>query len=153
MEGKRLKSLMEGMKHSQQCLWLHAAKRTAEIYAAYAGLMHSEMLSCVSCVYKSLYDVLCTRVIWDDENHCRCAWTSAVPSQISTISTMTAEIEVLFLKQNMAPSSEPSATAVVPSQLSVQVKEIIVNEGPPTGPASEISSKSSRYNYGLKKVI
>ncbi|XP_033254488.1 proline-, glutamic acid- and leucine-rich protein 1-like [Drosophila miranda] len=66
--------------------------------------MHSEMLSCVSCVYKSLYDVLCTRVIWDDENHCRCAWTSAVPSQISTISTMTAEIEVLFLKQNMAPS-------------------------------------------------
>ncbi|EDW32584.1 GL11716 [Drosophila persimilis] len=156
MEGKRLKSLMEGMKHSQQCLWLHAAKRTAEIYAAYAGLMHSEMLQFAErfeCVYKSLYDVLCTRVIWDDENHCRCAWTSAVPSQISTISTMTAEMEVLFLKQNMAPSSAPSATAVVPSQLSVQVKEIIVNEGPPTGPASEISSKSSRYNYGLKKVV
>ncbi|XP_022231137.2 uncharacterized protein LOC111080059 [Drosophila obscura] len=156
-EGKRLKSLMEGMTHRQECLWLHAAKRTAEIYASYAGLMHSEQLQYAErfeCVYKSLYDVLSARVIWDDENHCRCGWTSAMPSQATTITTITTEIEVLYHKQNMAPSSAPSGTAVVPSQLSVQVTEVLVDmrSAPVLVPGSEVSSKSSRYNHGLKRV-
>ncbi|BFG03566.1 uncharacterized protein DMAD_02793 [Drosophila madeirensis] len=163
-EGKRLKALMEGMRHRQECLWLHAAKRTAEIYAAYAGLMRSEELQFAErfeCVYKSLYDVLRTRVVWDDENHCRCGWASAKPSQ-ATVSTMTVEIEVLYQQQNMAPSSAPSSTNVPPSsapsrtvmppsQLSVQVTEILVDMGPLPSSKS-VSSKSSRYNHGLRRV-
>jgi len=44
MGGRRYYCLQDKVTHVSECLWLHAARRTAQIHAALAGLMHSEEL-------------------------------------------------------------------------------------------------------------
>ncbi|XP_004530989.1 uncharacterized protein LOC101452067 [Ceratitis capitata] len=52
------------MVHSQECLWVHAAKRTAQIFASYEGLFFSAQKNyeaLIKCLYKKLYDRLQSR--------------------------------------------------------------------------------------------
>ncbi|XP_023161473.2 uncharacterized protein LOC111593102 [Drosophila hydei] len=67
--GKHLLALASQLRHTSECLWLHASKRTAEIFAIYAGLMYGEQKQyeeCIECIYKALYDELQTRLIYED---------------------------------------------------------------------------------------
>ncbi|EDV98278.1 uncharacterized protein LOC6569070 [Drosophila grimshawi] len=71
--GLRVQALAEQLKHREECMWLHAAKRTAEIFAAYAGLMYSEQMQyekCIECVYKALYEELLSRFRYVDTCNC-----------------------------------------------------------------------------------
>ncbi|XP_017868986.1 PREDICTED: uncharacterized protein LOC108617652 [Drosophila arizonae] len=79
--GKQLKSLESQLRHRSECIWLHASKRTAEIFAVYAGLMYWEQKQyeeCIECIYKTLYDELQTRIIYEDPEGRGCTCLPAV---------------------------------------------------------------------------
>ncbi|XP_039967545.1 uncharacterized protein LOC120779411 [Bactrocera tryoni] len=62
--GIRNPMLEAQMVHSQECLWVHAAKRTAQIYASYEGMFFTAQKnyeSLIKCVYKKLYDRMQSR--------------------------------------------------------------------------------------------
>ncbi|KAH8252821.1 hypothetical protein KR032_001967, partial [Drosophila birchii] len=147
VEGKRFACLQLKLQHREECMWLHAAHRTAEIYAVLAGLMDSEKRlfeERIECVYKTLVDVLKTRFMWDNDMVCSCGQPSAAASRtnwgkaVSQVdSVYSAEIELLYHKENKALSSAPSKTSA---------KTPTFNE------PSAVSSASSRHNHVLKKV-
>ncbi|XP_017051316.1 histone-lysine N-methyltransferase SETD1B [Drosophila ficusphila] len=139
-EGRRYASLLEHMSHDTECLWLHAARRTAQIHAAFAGLMHSEEMQFeerIECVYKNLYDVLQTRFVWADDQVCTCGQHTAAQSQAisNTASSNTVQMEVLYSRQVMAQSSAYSKTS---TRVVTQANSVA------------ISTASSRHNYSLK---
>ncbi|KAI8123222.1 hypothetical protein FF38_11664 [Lucilia cuprina] len=67
--------LSDQLTHTSECLWVHAAKRTAQIYAAYEGLFYAcqKDLECkIKLIYKQLYDRISNRNQPDDEPECTC---------------------------------------------------------------------------------
>ncbi|XP_017072656.1 uncharacterized protein LOC108108916 [Drosophila eugracilis] len=141
LEGRRYMCLQDKLAHDVECLWLHAAQRTAQIHAVLAGHMYSEELlfeERIECVYKSLYDVLKSRFVWADNLICTCGQTATNLSRVPSIaaSSMTGQMEVLYAKQNMNPSSFPSKTS---TRVATQKASAVV------------SSVSSRHNYSLKR--
>ncbi|EDV36847.2 uncharacterized protein Dana_GF13160, isoform A [Drosophila ananassae] len=137
-DGKRYLALQEFLMHSQECLWLHAARRTAEIHAVLNGMMHSEEQQFeerIECVYKNLFDVLQTRVVFADNWVCNCDPAPEGKSVSNAVSTMTAQMEVLFHKQNLELSTGASA-------MTYQRLETNRTAG----------SEDSRYNYFLKRA-
>ncbi|KAH8316636.1 hypothetical protein KR067_012280, partial [Drosophila pandora] len=140
-EGKRYVSLQAGLPHRQECLWLHAARRTAEIHAVLTGMMYSEEQQFeerIECVYKNLFDVLQTRIVFADDWVCNCQQTSKPAS--TAVSSLTIELEVLYVKQNMDTSLGASA----PTSQRLEV-DLAVSSNAHT-------SASSRHNYSLKKT-
>ncbi|XP_016995791.3 uncharacterized protein [Drosophila takahashii] len=148
MEGRRYVCLQDKMSHEAECLWLHAARRTAQIYAVLAGLMYSEeqlFEEWIECVYKSLYDVLQTRVLWADNMTCMCGQGTATSTGTATqshgvsntASSITTQMEVLYARQNMAASSAPSKTS---TRTGTQK------------PSAAVSSASSRHNHSLRRA-
>lgn len=126
-------------------MWLHAARRTAEIHAVLAGMMHSEQRlfeERIECVYKSLVDVLKTRIMWENDLVCTCgqpADTRArAPWQVlsQADSIYSAEVEVLYHKENMGASTAASKTST---------------RVPTAAQSRALSSASSRHNHSLKK--
>ncbi|KAH8401926.1 hypothetical protein KR009_008718 [Drosophila setifemur] len=143
LEGTRYYSLMNDMTHMQECIWLHAARRTAEIHAAFTGMMYSEELQFeerIECVYKSLHDVLQSRILWVDDFVCSCTGKETVElsKAISRASIRSDEVEVLYLKTNMAASSAPSGTSTMPGKVPWSVSALQSND-------------SSRHNHSLRK--
>ncbi|KAI8038550.1 uncharacterized protein LOC128255046 [Drosophila gunungcola] len=140
-EGRRYTCLQDKMTHGEECLWLHAARRTAEIHAALAGLMHSEEMlfeEPIECVYKGLYDVLQTRVVWADNMTCTCGLQTANQSHLpSNTASMTTQMEVLYARENMGASSAPSKTS---TRAGTQKN------------STAVSTASSRHNHSLKKA-
>ncbi|KAH8323580.1 hypothetical protein KR074_003169 [Drosophila pseudoananassae] len=137
--GKRYICLQAGLEHNQECLWLHAARRTAAIHAVLTGMMHSEEQQFeerIECVYKNLFDVLQTRVVFADNWVCQCQQYNSKPASTG-VSSMTLEVEILY--QNMQLSK---ATSGVTSQRDLGQAAGTI---PP-------SSAPSRHNYGLKKT-
>lgn len=125
--GKRVAGLASQMRHRPECLWIHAARRTAEIFAVYAGLMQSEQQQyekCIECVYRNLYHELQTRFkyVLSDEDVCVCrlekkaskplkhppsATTLNTPISISNVTT-----EIFFNSNKMAISNATSAVTL-----------------------------------------
>ncbi|EDW48645.1 uncharacterized protein LOC6610012 [Drosophila sechellia] len=142
IEGRRYICLADKMSHEMECLWLHAARRTAQIHAALAGLMYSEELQFeerIECVYKNLFDVLKKRILWADNVTCTCGQHMAPISQApsKTPSSATAQVEVLYGRYNMAVSSAPSK---------------ISTRGGTQKPSAAVSTASSRHNHILKRA-
>ncbi|KAH8270846.1 hypothetical protein KR018_006827, partial [Drosophila ironensis] len=142
-DGKRFICQQDYLTHTQECLWLHAAHRTAQIHAVLAGMSISEQEQFeerIECVYKNLYDVLQTRVVFADEVVCNCAKPpeEKFSKQVSVVgSVYTAEVEVLYEKLDMPVSSLPSKSSMKPDS---------------TVRTANQSSASSKHNYGLKKA-
>ncbi|KAH8279237.1 hypothetical protein KR026_004573 [Drosophila bipectinata] len=140
--GKQYICLQVVLDHNQECLWLHAARRTAAIYAALTGLMHSEEQQVeerIECVYKNLFDVLQTRVVFADDWVCSCDIEPESKSVTNAVSTMTTQVEVLYQKQNLELSTGPSALTYQRLEINRTVD-------------SEDRSSHSRYNYSLRKT-
>ncbi|EDW91447.1 uncharacterized protein LOC6530856 [Drosophila yakuba] len=142
IEGRRYVCLADKMTHEVECIWLHAARRTAQIHAALAGLMYSEEMQFeerIECVYKNLFDVLKTRFIWADNLICTCGQQTVPSSEApsKTPSSATAQVEVLYARHNMAVSSAPSK---------------ISTRGGTQKPSAAVSTASSRHNHILKKA-
>ncbi|XP_017032902.1 uncharacterized protein [Drosophila kikkawai] len=147
VEGRRFACLQSKLHHGEECMWRHAARRTAEIHAVLIGLMDSEKRlfeERIECVYKTLVDVLRTRIFWENDLVCSCGHPSATPSRAvlgkatsQADSFYSAEVEILYHKENRIVSSAPSGTSV--------------RIAPPTANQSAVSSVSSRHNHGLKK--
>ncbi|XP_037715190.1 uncharacterized protein LOC119550540 [Drosophila subpulchrella] len=141
MGGRRYFCLQDKVTHVSECLWLHAARRTAQIHAALAGLMHSEELlfeERIECVYKNLYDVLQTRVLWADNVTCICGQGTAPQSHVvsNTGSSQTTQMEVLYARHKMGASSAPSKTS---TRAGTQK------------PSAAVSAASSRHNHILRR--
>ncbi|XP_065367899.1 uncharacterized protein LOC135960519 [Calliphora vicina] len=67
--------LSDKLTHTSECLWVHAAQRTAQIYASYEGLFYAcqKDLECkIKLIYKQLYDRITNRTQPDDELECTC---------------------------------------------------------------------------------
>ena len=50
--------LSDKLAHTSECLWLHAAKRTAQVYAAYVGIFYAcqKNLECqIKLIYKETF--------------------------------------------------------------------------------------------------
>ncbi|XP_016986109.1 uncharacterized protein LOC108049444 [Drosophila rhopaloa] len=139
--GLHYASLQDKLTHEMECLWLHAARRTAQIHAVLAGMMHSEEMlfeERIECVYKGLHDVLQTRVLFADDMTCNCGQKSATQSQLpSKTVSMTTQLEVLYARQDMAVSTAPSKAS---TRTGTQK------------PSAAVSSASSRHNHSLKKA-
>ncbi|XP_067617785.1 uncharacterized protein [Eurosta solidaginis] len=73
--GIRNPELEAQLIHSQECLWVHAAKRTAQIFASYEGMFFSAQKnyeSLIKCVYKKLYDRMKSRSSPHAVSKCSC---------------------------------------------------------------------------------
>ncbi|XP_020799721.1 uncharacterized protein LOC110177365 [Drosophila serrata] len=147
VEGRRFACLQAKLLHGEECMWLHAAHRTAEIHAVLAGLMDSEKRlfeERIECVYKTLVDVLKSRILWENDMVCSCGQLSAPPSRTINIgkavsqadSVYSAEIELLYHKEMKGVSSAPSRSSP---------------RTPTANQSKDISTASSRHNHGLKK--
>lgn len=138
--GKRVAGLASQMRHRPECLWAHAACRTAEIFAVYAGLMYSEQKQyekCIKCVYRNLYNELQSRFKYvpSNEDSCICrlenkaskqlrmpasATTVLTPISISNVTT-----EIFFNSAKMAISNATSATTVHMENVVVSMEAIV----------------------------
>ncbi|EDW74840.1 uncharacterized protein Dwil_GK15685 [Drosophila willistoni] len=134
-EGKRVRSIVENMRHTQECLWVHAAKRTAEVHAAYKGLMYSEQQlfeERIECVYKSLHEALMSREFWDDEMQCTCTKKNAIGgirSQDTGFNTLnTTEVEILFRNQSIVSSEAGSQLSIRMENITNRVENMLGNE-------------------------
>ncbi|XP_075144687.1 uncharacterized protein LOC142219706 [Haematobia irritans] len=61
--------------HTPECRWIHAAKRTAQIYAAYEGLFMYTQKSIenqIKDLYKALYERMRSRPSPDENHECEC---------------------------------------------------------------------------------
>ncbi|XP_053952483.1 uncharacterized protein LOC128859578 [Anastrepha ludens] len=73
--GIRNHQMEKQLVHSQECLWVHAAKRTAQIFASYEGMFFTAQKnyeSQIKCVYKKLYDRMQQRSTPLVVNQCSC---------------------------------------------------------------------------------
>ncbi|XP_030387196.1 uncharacterized protein LOC115633845 [Scaptodrosophila lebanonensis] len=125
-EGRRIKTMAKQVRHRQECLWLHAAKRTAEVFAAYTGLMHSEQqqyLERIECIYKGLYQAIQRRLIYEDDLICPCCGKpkkSSVPlsrnpsaAELQASPSVDSEpMEVLYVKQSLLLTGADSSLSV-----------------------------------------
>ncbi|KAH8284927.1 hypothetical protein KR054_002900 [Drosophila jambulina] len=146
VEGRRFACLQAKLQHGDECMWLHAAHRTAEIHAVLTGLMVSEQRlfeERIECVYKALVDVLKTRILWENDTVCSCGQMTAAPSRTTweklasqAESVYSAEIELLYHQENKGMSSAASRSAA---------------RTPTANHSRGVSSASSRHNHGLKK--
>lgn len=138
--GKRVAGLASQMRHRPECLWIHAARRTAEIFAVYAGLMQSEQQQyekCIECVYRNLYHELQTRFqyVLSDEDVCVCrlekkgskplkpppsATTLMTPISISNVTT-----EIFFNSNKMAISNATSAVTLHMSNTVISMQSLM----------------------------
>lgn len=67
--------LSNKLTHKSECLWVHAAQRTAQVYAAYEGLFYAcqKDLECkIKLIYKQLFDRITNRSQTDDDYECTC---------------------------------------------------------------------------------
>ncbi|XP_068146311.1 uncharacterized protein [Drosophila tropicalis] len=147
LEGKRFSSIMENMRHKQECLWVHAAKRTAEVHAAYKGLMYSEQQifeERIECVYKSLHEALMSREFWEDMLHCTCTEKHAVNgmrSQDTGFNTLnTTEVEILFRNKSVASSGSES-------QVSIRMEKLLNMHQVDNMLGNEIESRKAQGNH------
>ncbi|KAH8258279.1 hypothetical protein KR038_009106 [Drosophila bunnanda] len=147
VEGRRFVCLQSKLLHGEECMWLHAAHRTAEIHAVLVGLMDSEKRlfeERIECVYKTLVDVLKTRILWENDLVCSCGQPSQSPTRGKNLgktmsqadSIYSTEIELLYHKEIKVVSSAPSRTSP---------------RTPTANQSKGTSSASSRHNHGLKK--
>ncbi|ALC42772.1 CG13872 [Drosophila busckii] len=115
--GRRLLSIATQMRHRSECVWRHAARKTAEIYAVYRGLLYSEQLqyqACIECVYKDLYSTLQSRLAYDDpEPCCECARprSNVDIAKLKSVSTVTTT-EIFFNQQPLAMSRAESNISI-----------------------------------------
>lgn len=67
--------LNDKLTHSSECLWVHAAQRTAQVYAAYEGIFYSRQKNLerkIKWVYKKLHDRIANRNQADNDYECSC---------------------------------------------------------------------------------
>ncbi|KAH8418413.1 hypothetical protein KR222_009305, partial [Zaprionus bogoriensis] len=151
--GRRTVSLAKQMRHHSGCLWGHAARRTAEIFAVYAGLMYSEQKQyeeCIMYIYNALNTELQKRLVYEpsDDDVCICAKEEkpfvpktrsktktskrvvAKPSGTtltSAYSLSVATTELFFNRQKFGESQETSAVSVHLKQMMVSMEEVMGN--------------------------
>lgn len=135
-EGKRVESVAKQMRHRSECLWAHAARRTAEVFAIYAGLMYSEQKQyeeCIQCVYRNLYRELQARFQYQppSEENCHCLGDKQenkldarvkMPPSATTINTTISNIttELFFHSKKFEVSKASSAATMHDVVVSMQ---------------------------------
>ncbi|KAH8298545.1 hypothetical protein KR044_010477, partial [Drosophila immigrans] len=129
--GIRLKSYADQMRHRSECLWRHAAKRTAEIFAVYAGLMYSEQMKyeeCIECVYLMLFKELQSRFEFakSKQEICRCKkdqpkieslWDGL--SGATMLSANTAVTTELFFNKQTFEVTNPTSTVSLKAEFTI----------------------------------
>ncbi|XP_034108660.1 uncharacterized protein LOC117570876 [Drosophila albomicans] len=126
--GIRLQSYDGQMRHRSECLWLHAAKRTAEIFAVYAGLMYSEQMKyeeCIKCAYLILYKELQSRFKFEksEPKICTCKTENARVDSVwdalsgtTLMSGNTAITTELFFNKHTFDVSNPTSVVSVKAE-------------------------------------
>ncbi|KAM8713721.1 hypothetical protein ACLKA7_013961 [Drosophila subpalustris] len=123
--GRRVESFAKQMRHRPECLWLHAARKTAEVFAVYAGLMYSEQMQyeqCIQCVYLSLFNELQSRFKYESsaprichckpqENRVDSIW-DAISGTTMMSATTNITTELFFNKHTFNVSNPTSAVSV-----------------------------------------
>ncbi|KAH8354892.1 hypothetical protein KR093_000625 [Drosophila rubida] len=126
--GIRLQSYADQMRHRSECLWVHAAKRTAEIFAIYAGLMYGEQLqyaACIECIYMALCKELQSRFKYakSEPKVCTCrpeqqrvdsVWDAL--SGTTMISGTTAVTTELFFNKHTFKVSNPTSAVSIKAE-------------------------------------
>ncbi|KAM7360144.1 uncharacterized protein ACRADG_003613 [Cochliomyia hominivorax] len=67
--------LSDKLTHTSECLWLHAAQRSAQLYASYDGLFYAcqKDLECkIKIIYKNLYNRITRRIQSIGDLECTC---------------------------------------------------------------------------------
>lgn len=181
-QGKRAESVAKQMRHRSECLWAHAARRTAEVFAIYAGLMYSEQMQyekCIQCVYRNLYRELQARFKYETPSNDMCACrgdknpnnldakVKMAPSAATMLSNVTTEI--FFNSKKFEISNATSAVSVQKEQVVVSMQTLLEppkkikdkdkdtdnKEIAPSGKPSELtlSSEASKTSRKKKKKL
>lgn len=137
-KGKRVESAANQMRHRSECLWAHAARRTAEVFAIYAGLMYSEQKQyeeCIQCVYRNLYRELQARFKYEppSDDLCSCrgdenpnkldAKVEKLLSATTILSNVTTEI--FFNSKKLEVSNATSAATMHMDQVVVSMQTLL----------------------------
>ncbi|XP_064536621.1 uncharacterized protein LOC135427129 [Drosophila montana] len=142
--GKRMESLSKQLRHRSECLWLHAAKRTAQIFAVHVGLMYSEERQyeeCIECIYKALYEELKSRIINEDTDVRGCVCGQPDQTQlekklkgwdtVSAATNMSASTvkttELFFNKQTFNISKPTSPISMRMEYTMISMEQIVTN--------------------------
>uniref|UniRef100_A0A1I8NVP9 Uncharacterized protein n=1 Tax=Stomoxys calcitrans TaxID=35570 RepID=A0A1I8NVP9_STOCA len=63
------------LKHTAECMWAHAATRTAQVFTAYEGMFmvtQKNVVAKIRGLYKRLYDRICERSLPNENQECTC---------------------------------------------------------------------------------